>query len=53
MQLQYVAEIFTGQIFGDDLAPRPHPAQGDRSVSNGGGHAPKTNPGSVRKPMCT
>jgi hypothetical protein len=50
MELQYVAEVFTCQIFGNDLATRPHPAHRGRSVSENGGHASKSNPGSMRQP---
>ena len=50
MELEYVAEVFTCQIFGNDLATRPHPAHRGRSVSENGGHASKSNPGSMRQP---
>ena len=42
MQLQHIAQIFAGQILGDDLAARPHPTQRCRPVSDNGGHPPKT-----------
>ena len=43
MQLQHVAQVFAGQILGDDLAARPHPTYRGRSVSDNGGHPPKTS----------
>src|SRR4029453_15342096 len=42
MQLQHIAQIFTGQVLGDDLAARPNPTQRCRSASDDGGHLPKT-----------
>ena len=56
VQLQYVAQVFAGQILGDDLASRPDPTYRGRSASDNGGHlrrlAPLPGPASVKPSPC-
>lgn len=44
MQLQYVAQVFAGEILGDDLVTGPDPAQRRRSAGNGDRHPRRLAP---------
>ena len=63
VQLQHVAQVFAGQILGDDLVAGPHPTHWSRAVSDNGGHPLKTSaacrrprdactPTAVSQPVC-
>jgi hypothetical protein len=44
VQLQYVAQVFAGEILGDDLVAGPDPAQRRRSVGNSDRHPGRLAP---------